>query len=180
MLRILLYLVSIITANVVTAAFAPLHLGMFIIPMGTLLIGGTFIFRDLVQNKFGRTKTYICIVTALILSACVSFLLGDTLLIVFASALSFVVAETADTEIYTRLKLPMSWRVFYSGIVGGFFDSVIFVVIGLSPLGANMLPWEAVPAAVIGQILVKTIIQSIGAVLLGRINVELEKRVVSS
>ncbi|MFE5426574.1 VUT family protein [Peribacillus simplex] len=180
MLRILLYLVSIITANVVTAAFEPLHFGMFIIPMGTLLIGGTFIFRDLVQNKFGRTKTYICIVTALILSACVSFLLGDTLLIVFASALSFVVAETADTEIYTRLKLPMSWRVFYSGVVGGFFDSVIFVVIGLSPLGANILPWEAVPAAVIGQIIVKTIIQSIGAVLLGRINVELEKRVVSS
>ncbi|MGE6611190.1 VUT family protein [Peribacillus sp. NPDC076916] len=180
MLRILLYLVSIITANVVTAAFAPLQFGMFIIPMGTLLIGGTFIFRDLVQNKFGRAKTYICIVIALILSACVSFLLGDTLLIVFASALSFVVAETADTEIYTRLKLPMSWRVFYSGIVGGFFDSVIFVVIGLSPLGANILPWEAVPAAVIGQIIVKTIIQSIGAVLLGRINVELEKRVVSS
>jgi uncharacterized PurR-regulated membrane protein YhhQ (DUF165 family) len=180
MLRILLYLVSIIKANVVTAAFEPLHFGMFIIPMGTLLIGGTFIFRDLVQNKFGRAKTYICIVTALILSACVSFLLGDTLLIVFASALSFMVAETADTEIYTRLKLPMSWRVFYSGIVGGFFDSVIFVVIGLSPLGANILPWEAVPAAVIGQIIVKTIIQSIGAVLLGRINVKLEKRVVSS
>ncbi|WP_430176024.1 VUT family protein [Peribacillus simplex] len=163
----------------VTAAFDPLHLGMFIIPMGTLLIGGTFIFRDLVQNQFGRAKTYMCIVTALILSACVSFILGDTLLIVLASALSFVVAETADTEIYTRLKLPMSWRVFYSGIVGGFFDSVIFVVIGLSPLGANILPWEAVPAAVIGQIIVKTVIQSIGAVLLGRINVRLEKRVVS-
>ncbi|MFF5397049.1 VUT family protein [Peribacillus butanolivorans] len=179
MFRIILYLVSIVTANVVTAAFAPLQLGVFIIPMGTLLIGGTFIFRDLVQNKFGRAKTYVCIVTALILSACVSFLLGDTLLIVFASALSFVVAETADTEIYTRLKLPMSWRVFYSGIVGGFFDSVIFVVIGLSPLGANVLPWEAVPAAIFGQIIVKTVIQSIGAALLGRINVRLEKRVIS-
>ncbi|MBK5500333.1 VUT family protein [Peribacillus sp. TH14] len=179
MLRIILYLVSIVTANVVTAAFAPLQLGVCIIPMGTLLIGGTFIFRDLVQNKFGRVKTYVCIVTALILSACVSFLLGDTLLIVFASALSFVVAETADTEIYTRLKLPMSWRVFYSGIVGGFFDSVIFVVIGLSPLGANVLPWEAVPAAIFGQIIVKTVIQSIGAALLGRINVRLEKRVIS-
>ncbi|MFE4350956.1 VUT family protein [Peribacillus butanolivorans] len=179
MLRIILYLVSIVTANVVTAAFEPLQLGVFIIPMGTLLIGGTFIFRDLVQNKFGRVKTYVCIVTALILSACVSFLLGDTLLIVFASALSFVVAETADTEIYTRLKLPMSWRVFYSGIVGGFFDSVIFVVIGLSPLGANVLPWEAVPAAIFGQIIVKTVIQSIGAALLGRINVRLEKRVIS-
>lgn len=58
-------------------------------------------------------------------------------MIVAASALSFVIAETADTEIYTRLKLPMAWRVFYSGIVGGLFDSVIFVIVGLSPLGAG-------------------------------------------
>lgn len=56
MIRILFYLVSIVTANVVTARFAPLELGMFIIPMGSFLIGATFIFRDLVQNKFGRKK----------------------------------------------------------------------------------------------------------------------------
>lgn len=83
-MRILFYLLSIIIANVVTAAFAPLQFGMFIVPMGTLLIGATFIFRDLVQNKYGRTKTYFFIVTALILSAVVSFILGDTILIVVA------------------------------------------------------------------------------------------------
>jgi queuosine precursor transporter len=168
--RILFYLLSIITANVVTAAFAPFQLGVFIVPMGTFLIGATFIFRDLVQNKYGRKKTYLFIGTALVLSALISFLLGDTMLIVFASAISFAVAETTDTEIYTRLNLPMSWRVFYSGVVGGFFDSVIFVIIGLSPLGANFLPWEAVPAAILGQVIVKTIIQSIGALLLNPIN----------
>ena len=169
-MRIFLYLISIVTANVITAAFAPLQLGMFIVPMGTLLIGATFIFRDLVQNKYGRAKTYMFIATALILSAIVSFILGDTLLIVFASALSFAVAETTDTEIYTRLKLPMSWRVFYSGLVGGLLDSVIFVIIGLSPLGANFLPWEAVPFAILGQVIVKTIIQAIGALLLNPVN----------
>lgn len=95
-------------------------------------------------------------------------MLGDTLLIVVASAISFIVSESADTEIYTRLKLPIAWRVFYSGIVGGFLDSVIFVVIGLSPLGANILPWEAVPAAILGQIIVKTIIQMIGALILNQ------------
>ncbi|WP_445478894.1 VUT family protein [Lysinibacillus irui] len=178
-MRILFYLLSIVVANVVTAAFAPLHFGMFIVPMGTLLIGATFIFRDLVQNKYGRAKTYIVIITALILSAVVSFLLGDTLLIVVASALSFVVAETADTEIYSRLKLPMAWRVLYSGNVGGFLDSAIFVVIGLSPLGANMLPWEAVPAAIFGQIIVKTIIQMFGALILGQVGAMKEKRLIS-
>ena len=147
--------------------------------MGTLLIGATFIFRDLVQNKYGRAKTYIFIFVALAFSALASFILGDTLLIVAASAISFIVAETADTEIYTRLKLPMAWRVFYSGIVGGFLDSVIFVVIGLSPLGANFLPWEAVPAAIVGQIIVKTVIQMIGALILNQVYVIKERRLIS-
>lgn len=165
-MRVIFYLLSIVIANVVTARFAPLEFGMFIVPMGTLFVGATFIFRDLVQNKYGRAKTYIFIFVALLLSAIASFALGDTLMIVVASAISFVIAESADTEIYTRLKLPMAWRVFYSGIVGGFLDSVIFVIIGLSPLGAGFIPWEAVPAAIVGQVIVKTVIQMIGALIL--------------
>ncbi|WML48063.1 VUT family protein [Neobacillus sp. PS3-34] len=168
-MRILFYLISIVTANVITAAFAPLHAGMFIVPMGTLLVGATFIFRDLVQNKYGRTKTYMFIGTALLLSAIVSAILGDTLLIVAASALSFLVSESTDTEIYSRLKLPMSWRVFYSGLAGGFLDSVIFVIVGLSPLGANFLPWDAVPFAILGQVIVKTAIQALGAAILHQV-----------
>ncbi|MGD6893727.1 VUT family protein [Bacillus infantis] len=171
-MRIIFYLLSIITANVITAAFAPLQLGIFIVPMGTFLIGATFIFRDLVQNKFGRKKTYFLIFTALILSAIVSFILGDTMLIVLASALSFIIAESTDTEIYTRLNLPMSWRVFYSGLVGGLLDSVVFVIIGLSPLGANFLPWEAVPAAIIGQVIFKSIIQGIAAIIISQVTNE--------
>lgn len=168
-MRIFLYLISIVIANVVTAGFAPMHFGIFIIPMGTLLVGATFILRDVVQNKYGKVKTYQFIGTALLLSALVSFYLGDTLLITLASAISFAISETTDTEIYSRLKLPMSWRVFYSGIVGGFLDSVIFVIIGLSPLGANFLPWEAVPAAIAGQVIVKTIIQGLGALILNQV-----------
>lgn len=179
-MRIIFYLASIITANVVTAAFAPFQLGAFIIPMGTFLIGSTFIFRDLVQNKYGRKKTYLFIAMALVLSALVSLLLGDTLLIVLASAISFAIAETTDTEIYTRLKLPMKLRVLYSGLIGGLLDSVIFVVIGLSPLGANFLPWEAVPAAILGQVIVKSIFQIIGASLLNPINNILKANTVSN
>ncbi|PWU69816.1 VUT family protein [Gracilibacillus dipsosauri] len=179
MLRVFLYLLSIVTANVVTAALMPLQFGIFIIPMGTLFIGATFIFRDLVQNKYGRGNTYLFILTALILSAIVSALLGDSLMIVAASALSFIISETADTEIYTRLKLPIAWRVFYSGIVGGFFDSVVFVLVGLSPLGAGMLPWEAVTAAILGQIIAKTIIQMIGAIILNQVYIVKQKDMVA-
>lgn len=180
MLRVFLYLISIVSANVITAAMMPLVIGIFIIPMGTFLIGATFIFRDLVQNKYGRKNTYLFILTALILSGVVSFFLGDTLMIVAASALSFIISETADTEIYTRLKLPIAWRVFYSGIVGGFLDSVVFVIVGLSPLGAGFIPWEAVPAAIMGQVLAKTIIQLIGALVINRVYVVRAKHVAVS
>lgn len=169
MIRVIFYLICIVTANVVTASLAPFHFGIFIVPMGTFFIGATFILRDLVQNKYGRKKTYGLIALALLLSAIVSASLGDTLLIVAASALSFLLSETADTEIYSRLKLPMAWRVFYSGIVGGILDSAVFVIIGLSPLGANILLWEAVPAAIIGQIIVKTVLQLIGALILSQL-----------
>jgi uncharacterized PurR-regulated membrane protein YhhQ (DUF165 family) len=162
-MRVVFYLAVIILANIVTAKFAPLNLGLFIVPYGTFLIGATFILRDLVQNQYGRNKTYGFIVLALGLSAVSSYLLGDTLWIVFASAISFLVAETTDTEIYTRLNLPLASRVMHSGIVGGFLDSVIFVVIGLSPLGAGFVPWEFVGYAILGQVVFKTLMQLVGA-----------------
>ena len=74
----------------------------------------------------------------------------------------------------------MSWRVFYSGIVGGLFDSAIFVIIGLSPIGAGMLPWEAVPAAILGQVIVKTVIQGIGAMLINPIGALVNRNTVSN
>ncbi len=163
MIRIILYLLGITAANVVTATFAPVAFGPFFVPFGTFFIGFTFILRDLVQNKFGRKKTYSIIVAALILSAIVSAFLGDTLWVVFASAVSFIFSESMDTEVYTRLKKPMYVRIFVSGLFGGTIDSSIFVLIGLSPLGMGVLTWDQVPNAIIGQIIVKTVLQGIGA-----------------
>jgi len=163
---IAIYLLAIVAANVVTAANAPIQWGALIIPAGSFLIGATFIFRDLVQNAIGRRNTYIVILSAMAVSALTSYWLDDTLWIVGASALTFLFSETADTEIYTRLKLPMSMRVMYSGIVGGAVDSVVFVIVGLSPLGAGFLPWSLVGYAVAGQIVVKIGMQLLGAVVI--------------
>lgn len=158
-----LYLLAIVLANVVTASMDPVLWGKLIIPAGSFLIGATFILRDLVQHAVGRAKTYAAIGVAMLLSGVTSYSLGDTLWITAASAITFLVSETADTEIYTRLRLPMSLRVFYSGIVGGVVDSAVFVIIGLSPIGAGFLPWELVGYAVAGQVLVKVAMQGIGA-----------------
>lgn len=163
MIRIAIYLLSIILANVITARFAPLELGPLIIPYGTLLIGVTLVMRDMVQNRFGRLRTYLLIGLALLLSALSSYLLGDPLWVVFASTVSFIISETADTEIYTRFKLPFVKRVMYSGIVAGFLDSAIFVIIGIGPLGLEFVPWNLVPYAILGQWVAKVIMQLIVA-----------------
>src|SRR5699024_7388785 len=151
MIRIAIYLLSIILANVITARFAPFEIGPLIIPYGTLFIGLTLVMRDMVQNRIRRLRMYVLIGVALILSALSSYLLGDALLVVFASTLSFISSETADTEIYTRFKLPFVRRVFYSGVVAGFLDSAVFVIVGIGPLGLEFVPWQLVPYAVLGQ-----------------------------
>lgn len=161
MIRISIYLLSIILANVITARFAPMEFGPLIIPYGTLFIGLTLVMRDMVQNRFGRKKTYALIGIALILSAISSRLLGDALWVVFASTLSFMISETADTEIYTRFKIPFVKRVFFSGVVAGFLDSAVFVIIAISPLGLNFVPWELVPYAILGQWVAKVVMQLI-------------------
>jgi uncharacterized PurR-regulated membrane protein YhhQ (DUF165 family) len=164
----MLYVLGIIIANVVTASFTPLTAWGFIVPMGTFFIGATFIFRDLVQQKFGRKNTYLVIILALILSAVSSWLLGDTLWIVFASAVSFIFSETFDTEVFTRLKGSFQKKVLVSGTVGGTIDSALFVIIGLSPLGAGFIPWNALIYAILGQVIVKTLMQFIGFLVIKR------------
>ncbi|MFB5673767.1 VUT family protein [Paenibacillus terreus] len=165
-MRIFLYIASIVIANVVTASFAPLVFGNFIVPMGTVFIGATFIFRDLVQQHYGRLNAYKVIAVALLISALTSWLLGDTLWIVFASAITFIFSETFDTEVFTRLKGSFQKKVLVSGTVGGIIDSGLFVIIGLSPLGANFLPWALVSYAILGQAVVKTVMQLLGFLVL--------------
>jgi queuosine precursor transporter len=161
---IMLYLAAIVAANVLTAKFAPINLGWVLVPAGTLLVGASFVLRDLVQEQIGRKATYKLIFLAMGLSGMISYLLGDTVLIMVASAVSFMISESLDTEIFTRLGGSKPRRVFISGVVGGAIDSVVFVLIGLSPAGSGILPWEAIPAAILGQVVVKFAMQLIGAV----------------
>lgn len=166
----LIYLIVIIFSNIITAAIPPINLLGLLIPCGTLFIGATFVLRDLCQEKYGRKNIYKLIVLAMVLSGVGSFILGDGLSIVFASCISFLISETADTEIYTRLKLPMHIRVMYSGVVGGLLDSVLFVILGLSPIGSGVLTWAMVPSAILGQIIFKIVMQFIGCLIIKHMN----------
>ena len=60
----------------------------------------------------------------------------------------------------------MSQRVLVSGTVGSLLDSAIFVVVGLSPLGAGFLAWDQVGRAIAGQAIIKTALQLLGALVI--------------
>lgn len=156
-----LYLLLIAAANLLTAKFDPLALagGALIVPVGSLFAGAVFILRDMVQLKHGKRKTYTTILWAAALSAVLSVGLGDTAHVAVASVVAFFASEAADTEIFSRLRSSLVARVLLSGVVGGCVDSILFVLLGLSPLGAGMVPWAVVPSAVLGQMLVKVGVQ---------------------
>ena len=160
---VFLYVAAILAGNWLSSMFAPVNIGPFLVSLGTFTIGATFILRDLVQQKHGRFGAYVLIFISLGLSVITSLALKNGLPVVFASAVAFLVSETTDTEIYTRLKLPTHWRVWWSGFVGGILDSAVFIVLGLSPWGMGFMPWSVVPMAIIGQSLIKLTMQAVGA-----------------
>ena len=162
---IFLYLTIIAVSNVITAMFPPFSLfnGLVIIPTGSVFVGVTFLLRDFVQIRYGKRITYAAIFAASLISAAISWAVGDTMYIAIASVAAFLVSESLDTEIFSRLKKPFACRVALSGIAGGIADSMVFVVLGLSPIGAAILPWAQVPYAILGQAIAKAVVQPIGA-----------------
>lgn len=158
---VLIYIAVIAMANVLTARIGALELfsGLLIIPAGSLLVGATFIVRDIVQIKYGKKSAYIAIGLAIVVSAVISFAVGDTVFIAGASAISFFLSETVDTEIFSRMKKTMLQRVLASGTVGSVVDSSVFVLVGLSPIGGSLLAWESVIPAIVGQVLSKVLLQ---------------------
>src|SRR5699024_12174515 len=102
LIRVIIYLLTIIVANVVTARYGTFQLGVFLNPFGSFFIGLTLVMRDMVQNVYGSKKTYGFIALALILSAVSSRVLRDPLWIVMPITLTFLVSESIVTEIYTR------------------------------------------------------------------------------
>ena len=154
-MSILVYFILIILANVLTAKFAPIHVGTLVITVGSFFVGANFVARDFVQLKYGRRIAYFAIFGALLTSGLCSYFLNDPVTIAVASAITFLLSETADTEIFTRLKQNILKRVWVSGLVSLLIDSVVFILIGLSPLFSNIIPWEYVGWAIISQVLIK-------------------------
>jgi uncharacterized PurR-regulated membrane protein YhhQ (DUF165 family) len=159
LLFIFIYVFLIVFSNVITASTQPFNFFYFVVPYGTFFIGLTFIFRDLIQIKIGKNKTYKLIFLSLFISALTSYLLKDPLSIVFASGITFLLSESIDTEIFSKIKTNINKKILFSGLIGGIIDSLVFVIVGLSPLGANFISWNFIFYAITGQVIIKSIVQ---------------------
>ena len=135
----ILYLLSIITANLLVIQFGIVSVGPLVFPAGAVMIGLTFSLRDFVQRRFGKWRCWYWTLAAAVLSAVFS------LDVAVASVAAFLVSEAADWAVFTFSGGSFKRRVFLSNLLGTPLDSLVFVPIVFGWF------WPAI----IGQALIK-------------------------
>jgi uncharacterized PurR-regulated membrane protein YhhQ (DUF165 family) len=111
-------------------------------PSGVLMIGLALVLRDMVQEQLGWRWSIGAIVAGALLSGIVA-----PASLVLASAVAFLISESADMAVYTPLRNRKLWlAVLASGIVGAFVDSGIFLYLAFGSI-------DHITGNVVGKIL---------------------------
>jgi len=149
---IAVYVACTLLANYTLDSFLPLG-GFFLLNVGTLFFGITFTQRDRV-HRFGRRTVYQMILLAAVANVVLGAALGTPLRYVAVSFLSIVVAETADTEVFQRLK-DRRWltRVATSNAVSAPLDTIIFTLLAFWGEGFATPSWMT--QVIVTDVLVK-------------------------
>jgi uncharacterized integral membrane protein (TIGR00697 family) len=183
----IIYILAVFLGNLTGTAFIPFPVfGQ--VAVGTLIFGVTFTQRDRMHHQRGRKFVYRVIALtavltlALLLSAAywwgrplegwftargmawcatsVDSLATSGPRIFLASFLAIILAETADTEIYHKLR-KRSWavRVLSSNVVSVPLDSITFNVIAFAGIFAPMLLVQII----FGEVVIKYSISALYA-----------------
>lgn len=123
----LLYLASVLAANILVKELGIINLGWFVFPAGTVLIGFVFTSRDMVQREYGKARCWWWMGAACALTAIFSASLA------VASVAAFAVSETIDWIIFTRCGGSFVRRVWWSSLVATPIDSAVFVCLAFGP-----------------------------------------------
>lgn len=153
-----IYIGAVLLANQTTIIF--LELPWYgLVSVGTLVFGITFTQRDRV-HRAGRFWVYLMLVITTILASIQSYFLDVSWRIIVASTLAILLAETADTEVFQRLR-DRRWivRVIGSNAVSVPLDSVIFTVVAF----AGVFSWGMIWSIVWGDIVAKTVVATFAA-----------------
>lgn len=133
------YIACIVGANwaVATLGSVPVGFGL-VAPAGVYLAGLTFTFRNLSQLSLGRVWGFGAIVVGAALSMVISpnASLGGPLLLPIASGLTFLLSETADALVWTKLR-QRNWftgAMLAGDTTGLVIDSIIFLTLAFGSL----------------------------------------------
>jgi len=145
MLTVLLYIASVVAANLFTAKYGPYAsiLSAFV------MIGATLTLRDKLHDRWGGRSLPLrmggLIATGGVLSVALN---TDAIRIALASAAAFVVSETVDTLLYHLLR-RRSWLVKANGsnVPSAAVDSLLFPALAFGGF---------FPVVTLGQFLAKT------------------------
>jgi uncharacterized PurR-regulated membrane protein YhhQ (DUF165 family) len=147
-----IYILAVLAANYTATWFIPLPV-FGLLSVGTLIFGVTFTQRDRV-HRFGRKPVYLMILLAAIGMGLESLLLGVPWRIIVASLVAILASETADTEVYQKLR-HLSWlrRVTGSNLVSIPLDSLLFNLIAFAGEFAPAM----LAAIIFGEIVSKSV-----------------------
>lgn len=137
----ILYLFSIVAANVTVALFGVVEFGPLVAPAGAVIVGLTFTLRDLVQQRYGKLGCWPWTLAAAALS--LPFSTG----VAVASTAAFLASEAVDWAVFTWSGGSLRRRMILSNLFGAPLDSLIFV-----PL---VFGWAWPP--ILGQAIIKFI-----------------------
>jgi len=129
----IIYLISIVSVNWLFTVIPPIGIWQ----PTSMIVGLTFIFRDLAQRKIGHW-----VIPVMLVGGAISYVMADPF-VAIASVAAFLVSEIVDWVVYTFTKRPLRDRILWSSAVGTPIDSIVFTaMIGiLSP--ANVIVMTA-------------------------------------
>lgn len=175
-----LYVAFILISNIIAYKIAEFDLGFytFYAPAAVLIFSVTFLFTDIVNEKFGRKETHKMIFIAFFTQLAVAFfvilsiylkpapfwpdqeifakILGFTPRIMLASWCAFLISENMDAYLFSWFKKLTNGRHLwmrnaFSSIPSMALDSVIFVVIAFYGV-SSVLP------LILGNIVLKWLV----------------------
>lgn len=147
------YVACILAANwsIVTFGVIPIGFGL-LAPAGVYFAGFTFAARNFTQQTLGRRFGFLAIVVGAALSAVISdrVSLGGVLPLPLASGVAFLLSESADALVWTRLRASGLWigAMVTGEVAAQVIDSALFLVLAFGSVallaGQVVGKWETV------------------------------------
>jgi uncharacterized PurR-regulated membrane protein YhhQ (DUF165 family) len=122
--------------------------------VATLIFGATFTLRDFLHCR-GRRFVYVTIVLAAVANVVAALVVGVSLRIILASFFCILLAESADTEVFARIRAEEWWvRALGSNVVSIPLDTVLFVMLAF----AGVLSNDLLLSLIVGETVVKYVV----------------------